>query len=632
MTAEQITAAYGNLGLIPENEIDFFKLVELGEQGIIKINAEGAKIIDQNALFGHVKKIFGEKGKLFIANNFEAQELPSAPSIPTATFSEMKYSGTITNTLDIGGPVFYSPGTYGSSSFPATNIDNTLMYPIYNDVLGTFALLKSPKVKITKLLQTSPEENIIKQNTTTTSFNSYSLKMQRYQSWTKQIQIKLDEDLKFAINDVIDVKKYAIQASFKIVATPKVINSSPNTVINCFIDPAKMVNCTSNNADLSKYSKVYARDNPYHYNYNNPDFDYNTYGIGNVAIIPPTPDTIELQTPYLPIDAFKPLTSVIGIRNESISFSSELITDNELVNYDYTVDNMGYYTFNLNNSNINKPSIVNPNTDFYDFDYKIELVLIVDIEFNTINSDGFTNKTTQIFSYPINQENITTVIGGSTYQNNILQYNENINLRNINFNGQQVNGCKLTSNSYTCKAWNDITIDGNLTVGNGFNVKIEAGNQINQLNSSIVSPEIILSIVPVLNYSQPMPKADQTYVTSFCSATSNEYQARNPSTKILSALAEEEARKKQSQNTDNLTWDFNLYPNPTTKETNLTFNGNFNESLEIHVFDVTGSEVLNSSVYNENRTSIDVSTLNKGLYFVGVISNGVTKTKQLIIQ
>ena len=55
LTAEQITAAYGNLVLIPENEIDFFKLVELGEQGIIKINGYSQQMI---LAISQLQKIF----------------------------------------------------------------------------------------------------------------------------------------------------------------------------------------------------------------------------------------------------------------------------------------------------------------------------------------------------------------------------------------------------------------------------------------------------------------------------------------------------------------------------------------------------------------------------------------------
>ena len=382
---------------------------------------------------------------------------------------------------------------------------------------------------------------------------------------------------------------------------------------NTYFDPTFTTNLISKKVDLDKYSIINANSN-----YQTGANFISDHGLNRPEEFPLlNRDSINVESYFVPLNGFKSTIAGIGLKTEQWMVRR----------------------CTVQGTPINDAAYLEPALNCDKLSLEVSIKLIIDIEYNTLRSDGTPNIVTQVYTYKVRPEDINW-LNQDIYPNleksikDYNQYPQNISLKNIDFNGSPVAGCILTNNTYTCKAWGNIAIEGNLSTSNGYSVNINAGNEIYESDNSTIAPEIVLSIVPVLDNSQPMPKADLPYVTNFCKGTnpnSQSYQARNPSAKILTALAEEE-RKKQLQNTDNLSWDFNLYPNPTTKETNLTFTGNFNESLEIHVFDVTGSEVLNSSVLNENRTSIDVSKLNKGLYFVGVISNGVTKTKQLIIQ
>lgn len=70
-----------------------------------------------------------------------------------------------------------------------------------------------------------------------------------------------------------------------------------------------------------------------------------------------------------------------------------------------------------------------------------------------------------------------------------------------------------------------------------------------------------------------------------------------------------------------------IYPNPVT-------NGAFNvvtESLNfktIEIFDTLGKEVMNAQITDEN---VNVSSLNKGVYFVKISEEGKTSTRKLVI-
>lgn len=67
---------------------------------------------------------------------------PVKPNMPTATFTEMKIAGSITDhdTISIGN--LYNPGSYsfGGAFGPSK-------YPVYNEPLGLFALLNTPEIE-----------------------------------------------------------------------------------------------------------------------------------------------------------------------------------------------------------------------------------------------------------------------------------------------------------------------------------------------------------------------------------------------------------------------------------------------------------------------------------------------------
>ncbi len=76
------------------------------------------------------------------------------------------------------------------------------------------------------------------------------------------------------------------------------------------------------------------------------------------------------------------------------------------------------------------------------------------------------------------------------------------------------------------------------------------------------------------------------------------------------------------------TFNVKVYPNPTTDYVFVESN-NF-EVSEIMVFDILGKNVIPSSVLKNSR--VDVSSLNKGVYFMKMSVNGTSVTKKIIIE
>jgi hypothetical protein len=71
-----------------------------------------------------------------------------------------------------------------------------------------------------------------------------------------------------------------------------------------------------------------------------------------------------------------------------------------------------------------------------------------------------------------------------------------------------------------------------------------------------------------------------------------------------------------------------MYPNPLKGNT-LYFTSTANADMSVQIYDVLGKEVVNSKVMNN---TVNVSSLNAGVYMVKVTEEGKTATRKLVIQ
>ena len=87
----------------------------------------------------------------------------------------------------------------------------------------------------------------------------------------------------------------------------------------------------------------------------------------------------------------------------------------------------------------------------------------------------------------------------------------------------------------------------------------------------------------------------------------------------------------ESVNIENFT--FNLFPNPTEKVLNLSYNLSKKENLTVEIYDSLGQLVINAKYINTKRAtkSINVSSLSNGIYFVKLFTKNNYKVKKVII-
>jgi hypothetical protein len=79
----------------------------------------------------------------------------------------------------------------------------------------------------------------------------------------------------------------------------------------------------------------------------------------------------------------------------------------------------------------------------------------------------------------------------------------------------------------------------------------------------------------------------------------------------------------------NKTEDLMIFPNPAT--TYFTVNDMLHQRYKVNIYDITGKKVISTELFGD-ETSVDVSSIHSGIYFVELISGETKVVKKLIKQ
>jgi hypothetical protein len=539
-------------------------------------------VIDVKKINTEAKKALSKEINTFFTENFKKQDLPKAPASPTATFSEMHFEGNLATNTNLDGPYFYTPGTYGSEGTGSPPLNEFSKYPIYNEALGVFALLEAPKLVRSNHFEIQAVSN-----------TSYEVK--------NQMQFKLAEPLKYYFNPTLNYKSKNISAMLLF----DVVNNRANYIRTA----QENYKIYDNSINLFSES-INTYSNTLIYN-----FDNDVNGIGDYTY---RKDTIKYDSGFIPIDILNNFVVEIGTKE-----IQQVPGGNAYNYYPYGEDD-GFYHSVWSATGLG---------------IKAKLKLLIDVFYSSSHENEAPHEYTYVFTYDIIDSSIT-LSNVELYPNlessngNINQYQENLLFGNTIFNGGQINGCKLAGNTYSCRAWTDIIINGNIQTSNGYKVDFIAGNQIIVSPESILTPESSLSILPLLDFSKPMSESDFTYVKSFCKGENPNapaYQANAPTKRILDLEAN--SLTNQEDPFEQLNWDFNIYPNPTTSTSTVVLSGNNETNYNIEVTDMMGKVVYTKGNRAETtQTVLDLTGISKGVYFVKVNTLLGTKMKQLVIQ
>ncbi|APZ45934.1 hypothetical protein BW723_06345 [Polaribacter reichenbachii] len=73
---------------------------------------------------------------------------------------------------------------------------------------------------------------------------------------------------------------------------------------------------------------------------------------------------------------------------------------------------------------------------------------------------------------------------------------------------------------------------------------------------------------------------------------------------------------------------FNIYPNPALNIINIEIDKNYSEKNTLHLYDNTGRLLINKKVIS-NNSSLNISKLSKGVYFIKIFNKEQTSTKRI---
>lgn len=557
-------------------------------------------------------KLLGKEADSFIKKNLSKKENPDKPEPPMASFTEMVMGGTLTQATSIDGSRFYSPGWYGSAEPGSPNVTTPLEYPIYNNAVGHFALLNTPKLKAFKtdfsLLDSYNEEYLIEAPPMT---GNYISRWKGYDSWNGNYQFQLEDDIYYALND-INVESHTVKLAVEVTARP---TNASSIISNFFIDEQNSMNFESIDVDMDENYPIIVNNgkgfnNGKNYctnfasstcSYEQLDLPQNNY----------SKSSIKFSSPYFDIDAISPVVFTAGVVNDN------------------------FYVM------ANSPNFINANSDGYRLsDFKAKLKVIVEVVFKDLDENGDNITGTYMFTYDINDINWGTTPLVTNIPNSPVNYNdyqENLVLSTTVFDGSVIDGCQLVGSHYTCHGWEDVTITGDLSATNGYTVDIIGGTAVYVVGESSVdpNPEIVLSVQSLLDLSEPMPRADVEFIRSFCKGALGEnfpsYLANQLPKEMLEQIeaAEDEGNNAFARNVQPL--DLILYPVPASSVLNMQTTIDLTNA-EITFLDMTGRELdLKVNERSGRWFEVNTSGLAEGLYRVVIESNEGRVTKSFTV-
>jgi hypothetical protein len=603
-------------------------------------------VISKKTIAAEAKSILAKGVNTLISKNFTEKAEPKSPNKPTATFTEMYISGTVSDTISISTAVFHTPGTYGSVGTGSPILPSYFNYPLYNQSLGVFALLETPKVRVSHTIQ--DENNKREHFWVHDGFGGWSVDSYLYQNWTVNYQLKLKEDLKYALNTSLDIESVEISPALVVHTQPKRIPGYTSNFTQVFNDPEFTANVTSTHIETSEFDKINGKISP------SPQAFSTVFENGSNHFYPPTPypnflytgfpnhtqkNYNKYSTEFLPIDNFFNHVAGIGLKNEEVIITNTRIPETSPYYPKYDYENKVWILEDLENVEFSQPKLLNPvSSGFINHFDTIILKLKVDVVFTTLNEHGKNNSVSLLLTYvldPVTSSVFETWDIIPDLENspvNLELLPQNLVFDNTNFDGSVIDGCVISGNNYQCQAWYDVAIHGNLTTSNYYTVNIIAGNEIVSNPESSVSPEIILEIQPILDFSHPMPPVSPLYLQGFCAGTNPNapsYQAKSGSKSIQDSnqvVIETTSIQEPKQ-----PFSFSLFPNPTTQQTTVKVNGEYADQVSIVMYDIAGKEQRVAISGEGGRFNLDVAHLAKGLYLVKVSTFGESQTKQLVI-
>ncbi len=139
--------------------------------------------------------------------------------------------------------------------------------------------------------------------------------------------------------------------------------------------------------------------------------------------------------------------------------------------------------------------------------------------------------------------------------------------------------------------------------------------------------KFVMSSGPSALYPGSYTEVEYAYIAAFDSIHNNPVHNLDSVINSLRTMQNSLATNIKKQQVDNV---YTLSPNPTNALLNINSGKAINGNVKIEVIDALGKILISEEHKELNQTSINVSDLSSGIYFVKIISEGNTSTKKFI--
>lgn len=296
------------------------------------------------------------------------QTAPAKPTMPMATFTEMSMAGNIKTSSTTTIPSLMNPGTYNDNTvangqFGTSEILSTLRYPIYNEALGTFALLETPKLK-----------KYVKSDVVRT-----------FVSGATQVP-----DPQYA--------PYDCESSIEYTSSTKFRNSFKLDVpMKFYFNPAANINL--NNTEM-RFQIIFE-------GLQGTDPNYLPYSVTNLQQNVFSGNPVSFSSPVLSLDCLQDL--IMEFNTPQSNYSSEYLGVQHPCNMPISYQdyfNTHDFTGSMDGADFDETFY----TGFFNAlnNNKIYLKVMVDAEYNTLDHNGIPNKNTLVQTYEIFPEEVNT--------------------------------------------------------------------------------------------------------------------------------------------------------------------------------------------------------------------------------
>lgn len=300
---------------------------------------------------------------------------PSAPEMPSVIVSEMSFSGNITTLTATGISTLFNPGTFNNnnvyntqqfSQFEQLSVYN---YPVYNEVLGNFALLYTPKMDQYLHETAEPWEYV---------YDIYNQPISVEQKRSYTLKYKLKEPLQYIFNPAADINMSKTKISAAYILRVNGVPSVGYSGVVPFSGGYGMADGT-----MEMYNLTLANSNP------------------NAFVNSDSSRFVDYISPMVPLECLSEMT---------IGFSTS-----------YDIGTWGPV-----------PSYCDFIASLYQgVTYELYVKLVIDYEFNSSDHNGEPNRFTQVLKFRADQlmnysEPAPPAYNTSLYPENLLLSNSNI--------------------------------------------------------------------------------------------------------------------------------------------------------------------------------------------------------------